>query len=89
MRDTDSHLKNKTIWSLPRYINSVKWAGFFSSDRKNCSTVFQSARNAGPAALTLNLSPFFKNTVQYEFEYGIMNKTGFPGREKIGREAFL
>ena len=89
MRDTVSRLKNKTIWSLPRYINSVKWAGFFSSGRKNRSPVFQNARNNGVAALTLNLSPFFKNTVQYEFEYGIMNKTGFPGREKIGREAFL
>ena len=89
MRDTVSRLKNKTIWSLPKHTSCVKWAGFFSSDRKNCSTVFQNARNDDVAALTLNLSPFFKNTVQYEFEYGIMNKSGFPGREKIGREAFL
>ena len=34
MRDTVSRLKNKTIWSLPRYINSVKWAGFFLAEEK-------------------------------------------------------
>ena len=89
MRNTVSRLKNKTIWSLPKHTSCVKWAGFFSSGRKNRSPVFQNARNDGVAALTLNLSPFFKNTVQYESEYGIMNKTGFSGREKFGREAFL